>query len=147
MDKLAIVPCTFDEANAFVAANHRHHGKVRGSKYQLAVAVADKVVGVAIIGRPVARHLQDGWTLEVTRLATDGTPHACSKLYAAAWRAAKAMGYKTLVTYTLESESGISLVAAGWKQVGNTKGQSWNRDIRPRVDKTPMQNKIRWEAA
>lgn len=75
-------------------------------------------MGVAIVGRPVSRHLDDGWTLEVNRLCTDGSRNACSALYAAAWRAARAMGYKRLVTYILESENGASLRAAGWKCVG-----------------------------
>lgn len=90
---LDIVPITFAEANEFVKRNHRHHGKVIGHKFSIAVADVEtgKIVGVAIVGRPVSRFLDDGWTLEVNRLCTDGTRNACSMLYAAAWRAARAM--------------------------------------------------------
>ncbi len=112
---LEIVPMTLREANAYVEQNHRHHGPVAGHKYSIGLSDGEKIVGVAIVGRPVSRHLDDGWTLEVNRLCTDGTKNACSMLYAAAWRAARAMGYKRLITYILESENGASLRAAGWK--------------------------------
>ena len=94
---LEIVPMTLKEANAFVEQNHRHHGPVVGHKFSIGLSDGEKIVGVAIVGRPVARHLDDGWTLEVNRLCTDGTRNACSMLYAAAWRAARAMGYKRIV--------------------------------------------------
>lgn len=142
---LQIVPCELSEANAFVAQHHRHHGRVVGHKFSIAVTDGSEVRGVAIVGRPVARRLDDGWTLEVTRLATDGTPHTCSALYAAAWRAARAMGYRKVVTYILDTEPGTSLKAAGWKNVGSTPGRSWNVPSRPRVDKHPLQRKLRWE--
>lgn len=103
---LEITPMTLKEANAYVEQNHRHHGPVVGHKFSIGCSDGEKIVGVAIVGRPVARHLDDGWTLEVNRLCTDGTRNACSMLYAAAWRAARAMGYKRLVTYILESENG-----------------------------------------
>jgi hypothetical protein len=105
------------------------------------------IVGCVIVGKPVARGNDDGYTAEVTRLATDGTKNACSMLYGAAWRAARAMGYRRLMTYTLASEPGTSLVAAGWKAVGEVKGRSWTTPSRPRIDKHPTQDKIRWEAA
>lgn len=91
---LEIVPMTLREANAFVEQNHRHHGTTVGHKFSIGLSDGEKIVGVAIVGRPVSRHLDDGWTLEVNRLCTDGTRNACSMLYAAAWRAARAMGYK-----------------------------------------------------
>lgn len=116
---------TLKEANAYVEQYHRHHKPVVGHKFSIGCSDGEKIVGVAIVGRPVARHLDDGWTLEVNRLCTDGTRNACSMLYAAAWRAARAMGYKRLVTYILESESGVSLKAAGWKCVGQTGGPRW----------------------
>lgn len=144
-DRLEIVPCELDEANAFVAEHHRHHRPVVGHRFSIAAAVGDKVVGVAIVGRPTARRLNDGWTLEVTRLATDGTKNACSALYAAAWRAARAIGYRRVVTFTLDSEPGTSLVGAGWKVVGTTPGRSWSVPSRPRVDKHPLQPRLRWE--
>lgn len=100
---LEICPVSLKEANAFVAENHRHHKPVTGHKFSIACADGEKIVGVAIVGRPVSRHLDDGWTLEVNRLCTDGTRNACSMLYAAAWRAARAMGYHKLITYILDT--------------------------------------------
>ncbi len=142
---LEIVPIDFADANAFVALHHRHHKPMPGAKFNIAVSDGEKIVGVAMVGRPVARMLNDGFTLEVNRVATDGTKNACSILYAAAWRAARAMGYKKLLTYTLAIEPGTSLHAAGWKIVGEVKGRSWSCPSRPRADKHPTQDKIRWE--
>lgn len=146
--KLIIVPCTLDEANAFIKQYHRHHGPVKGHKFSIAVAdEKNNIRGVAIIGRPVSRVLDDGWTLEVRRLATDGCKNAWSALYAAAWRATRAMGYRRLVTYILTTEPGTSLRAAGWRCMGQAGGGSWNRPSRPRVDKHPLQQKLRWEVS
>ena len=142
---LEIVPMTLREANAYVEQHRRHHGPVPGQKYSIGLSDGEKIVGVAIVGRPVSRHLDDGWTLEVNRLCTDGTKNACSMLYAAAWRAARAMGYKRLVTYILESENGASLRAAGWKCVGQAGGLRWTGERRPEVDLYPAQMKIRFE--
>jgi hypothetical protein len=144
---LEIVPCELSEANVFVAQHHRHHGPVVGHKFSLAVSDGTRVRGVAIVGRPSARMLQDGGTLEVTRVATDGAINACSALYAACWRAARAMGYRRLVTYVLAGELGTSVRAAGWKEVGATRAETWNRTNRPRVDRHPLQGKIRFEIA
>lgn len=144
--RLTIVPSNLSEANAFITEHHRHHLPVQGCKFALGVAVDDRVCGVAIVGRPVSRSLDDGLTLEVTRVATDGTRNACSALYGACRRAVFALGYRKLVTYTLASESGVSLKAAGWKLIGEVRGRSWSRPSRPRVDKHPLQNKLRWEA-
>ena len=146
---LMVTPINLDEANAFVEQHHRHHKPVPGAKFCVAVSQEDEVRGVAIVGRPVSRVLDDGWTLEVNRCCTDGTRNACSMLYATAWKAAKAMGYTSLITYTLESEGGSSLRGAGWRCVGKatTKiGQGWNVKSRPRVDTHPLQQKLRWEA-
>ena len=146
--KFDIVPLPLDEANAFIRQHHRHHGRVVGHRFSLGAAdAAGDVRGVAIIGRPVARGLDDGLTLEVTRVATDGCKDASSALYGAARRAAFALGYKKLVTYTLASESGTSLKAAGYRVVGEVRGRSWSCASRPRVDKHPTQAKLRWEAA
>lgn len=144
MSQLEIIPCHLDEANAFVRQVHRHHGEVPGAKFSIGVAVSEKVVGVAIVGRPVARMNQDGFTLEILRVATDGTKNACSALYAACWRAARAMGCRKVITYVLASENGVSVKAAGFKCVGQRGGGSWNRPSRPRVDKHPTQAKILW---
>lgn len=97
---LRITPINLDEANAFVAEHHRHHKPVPGAKFCMAVSDSEKVRGVAIVGRPVARRSDDGWTLEVNRVCTDGVRNGCSILYGAAWRAAKALGYTRLITYT-----------------------------------------------
>lgn len=144
---LDIVPITLTEANAFVMDHHRHHRPVVGHKYSLAVAnTEDSVIhGVAIVGRLVSRYLDDGWTLEVNRLCTDGTRNVCSMLYAASWRAAKAIGYKKLITYILKSENGASLKAAGWKCVGQAGGLRWTGKRKPEVDLYPAQMKIKWE--
>src|SRR5208282_299435 len=95
-EHIEIVPCELSEANEFVRRHHRHHHPVVGHKFALACATNGEVHGVAIVGRPVARMLQDGETLEVVRVATDGFKNACSALYAASWRAARAMGYRRL---------------------------------------------------
>lgn len=142
---LEIVPVDFAEANAFVAQYHRHHKPMPGCKFCIGVSDGEKIVGVAMVGRPVARMLDDGWTLEVNRVATDGTKNSCSILYAAAWRAARAMGWKKLITYILDTEPGTSLSAAGWKCLGQAGGGTWARLSRPRVDKHPTQGKLRWE--
>ncbi len=143
--RLEIVPVSLPEANEFVRLHHRHHRPVTGHKYSIAAADGEKIVGVVIISRPVSRHLDDGWTLEVTRLCTDGSRNACSMLYAAAWRAARAMGYRRLITYILESETGTSLKAAGWKCVGQAGGLRWTGKRRPSVDLYPAQMKMRYE--
>lgn len=143
--KLEIVPIFQDEAFAFISANHRHHRKPVGSLFQVALSDGEKIVGVGVVGRPVSRHLNDGFTMEVTRLCTDGTKNACSMLYSACWRIAKSMGYRRLITYILKSEPGTSLIAAGWKLIGERGGGSWNVPSRPRVDKHPLQKKILFE--
>jgi len=143
---LEVQPLTLAEAHAFVARVHRHHKPATGGKFAIGVNDGERVVGVCVVGRPVARRFDNGWTAEVTRLATDGTRNACSILYAAAWRACRAMGYKRLVTYTLPEEGGASLRAAGWKLLGEAGGGSWSCESRPRVDKHPLQTKLLWEA-
>ena len=142
---LEIVPIRQKEAMYYVDQYHRHHKAPRGSIYQLAVSDGVKIVGVAIIGRPVSRNLDNGLTLEITRLCTDGTKNACSKLYASAWKVAKGLGYKRLVTYILNSENGASLKASSWLEVGRAGGGTWDRKERPRVDQAPTQQKIRFE--
>lgn len=144
-DRLTIVPISFGEARAFVAATHRHRSMVVGHKFSVAVASSGVVVGVIIVGRPIARHLDDGWTLEALRVATASARNACSMLYGAAWRAARALGYRRLITYTLATESGVSLRAAGWRLVGKVSARSWHRVARPHVDRDPLQEKLKWE--
>ena len=145
---MEITPITFEEANAFVAKFHRHHKPMQGCKFCVAVSEEDKVVGVAIVGRPVARLLDNGWTLEVNRCCTDGTKNACSMLYSSAWKAAKALGYKRLITYTLPEEGGASLRASNWKCIGLKGGGNWNVKSRPRIDTDELLRgqKLLWEA-
>lgn len=146
---LTITPINLDEANAFVFVHHRHHKGVPGAKFSVAVSDDAGVVrGVAIVGRPVARHTDDGWTLEVNRCCTDGVRNGCSILYGAAWRAAKALGYKRLITFTLPEEGGSSLRASGWRCLGLQGGGNWNSPSRPRIDTAEILRgqKLLWEA-
>lgn len=143
---LRVVPTTLRKANAFVADKHRHHPPVTGCRFCVAVADMDMVRGVLIAGRPVARMIDDGFTLEITRCCTDGTRNACSMLYAAARAAGRALGYTRIVTYTLPEEGGVSLRAAGFELMGEAGGGSWCRKGRPRADLAPTQRKFRWEA-
>lgn len=147
MSRLTLVPITRREADAFVEAHHRHHDPPRGFKFAIGAEQAGKVVGVVIVGRPVARMLRaDPFCAEVTRLCVvKDVKNGCSFLYAAAWRCARAMGYRRLVTYTLPEEGGASLRAAGWRLIGEAGGGTWDRKDRPRVDTHPTQTKLRWE--
>jgi len=144
-DRARLVPVTLREARAWVDQTHRHHRAPQGGLFAIGLAVGDSIAGVVIVGKPVARALDDDYTAEVTRLATDGTRNACSQLYGAAWRAARAMGYRRLVTYTLATEPGTSLRAAGWREVGRVSARSWDTPSRPRVDKHELQERIRWQ--
>lgn len=123
---LKIVPLTLAEANKLVRQLHRHHKPVVGHRFSIGVECDDKLVGAAIVGRPVAR-LTAPTVAEVTRCVTDGTPNACSFLYSAAARVAREMGFDSIQTFTLESESGVSLRAAGWERVGTSPGGQWKQ--------------------
>ena len=149
------VPLTLTEANQFIEKYHRHHHKVPRDKFRVGCEVGGKLVGVATVGQPLARLLCDGYTLEVTRLCTDGTKGVCSFLYSRCARIAKEMGYKKIITYILESEDGTSLKASGWHcEVEKCGGGSWNVPSRPRevvvttlfgeVQKYPIGKKQRW---
>ena len=134
---LHAVPVSFQDACGFVVMWHRHHQPPVGHKFSIGVADEEGVLrGVAIIGRPVARMLDDGLTLEVVRSATDGTPNANSFLYGTAWRAAKGLGFGRLITYTQHDESGASLRAAGWRVIAERPARSgWSVPSRPREDR------------
>lgn len=134
---LRLVPIDLATAQGFIADHHRHHRPPVGHKFSIGVADdEDVLVGVAVVGRPVARHYDDGLTLEVNRTATDGTANANSMLYGAAWRAAQALGYRRLVTYTQAGESGASLRAAGWRVIGERPPRrGWMTPSRPREDR------------
>ena len=142
---LTLVPISLADANAFVARHHRHHKPVTGHKFSIGCMENGALVGVAIVGRPVSRYLDNGMTLEVNRLCTTGSKNACSFLYAAAARAAKAMGYRKIITYTLDTEPGTSLRAAGWVCAGIAGGKRWTGQRRPAVDLYPPQMKLRYE--
>jgi hypothetical protein len=144
---MTLQPVTIAEAKAFVTQHHRHHDAPTGAIFALGLSDGERVIGVAMVGRPVARMLDDGWTAEVIRVAVlDGCKNACSKLYGAAKRAAQAMGYRRVLTYTLASEPGSSLKAAGWTPKGLRGGGSWSCPSRPRVDTAPLEQKQLWEA-
>ena len=143
---LSFAPCSLEEAQAFCEQHHRHARPPVGHKFSISAVRENRVVGVVTVGRPVARMLDDGWTLEVTRCTTDGTRNACSLLYRAAWRAVRAMGYRRLVTYTREGETGGSLKASGFEPTTLGKvGGSWDTVSRPRVNTNPRQATLRWE--
>ena len=152
---LNVKPISLKEANAFIIQNHRHHDKVQGHKFSEGVFRGERLVGVACVGRPVSRHLDDGQTLEVTRLCTDGTYNACSILYSRCARICKDMGYKKIITYILDSENGTSLKASGWHcEDEECGGGSWSSISRPREvvvtnlfgerEKYPINKKQRW---
>ena len=143
MAEVELRPVTKAEADGFIRAHHRHHGVPVGALWwQGAHNAAGDLVGVVVIGRPVARALDDGLTVEVTRLCTDGTPNACSLLYAATKRVAEAKGYRRGLTYVLASEDGASLRAVGWRMLWRVKGRSWDCPSRPRTDKHPTDDKV-----
>lgn len=143
-----LCPITLKEARRFVDLHHRHHKAPQGGLFAIGLSENDKIVGVAIVGRPVARMLDTGFIAEVTRLCVlDEHPNACSMLYSACWRAARAMGYQRLITYILKSETGKSLEASGFRLVGECGGGTWNRPNsgRPRVDTHPIEQKKLFE--
>ncbi|PZE89981.1 XF1762 family protein [Curtobacterium sp. MCBD17_008] len=135
MSGLELVPVSFADARRFIAEHHRHHEPPKGHKFSIGVALERELVGVIVVGRPIARVIDaEGDTLEVTRSATDGTPNANSKLYAAAWRATSAMGYRRLITYTQEGETGASLRAAGFRVIAERPPRGgWDMPSRRRT--------------
>jgi hypothetical protein len=145
---LRLVPISLAQANEHVAAWHRHNRPVPGAKFCVGVADDDDVLrGVAIVGRPVARHFDDGMTLEVNRVANDGARNANSMLYGACRRATFALGYRRLITYTLSSESGSSMRASGWKCIAERPARpGWSMPSRPR-NNTRYESEVRqlWE--
>jgi len=142
---LELVRVKFDEAAKFVREHHRHHTPPVGHLFSIGAEFDGRLVGVAIVGRPVARHRDDGSTAEVTRLCTDGTRNAASFLLGRACKAAFALGFRRIGTYTLGSESGASLRGAGWRLIGERGGGSWSVPSRPRIDKHPTEPKLLWE--
>jgi hypothetical protein len=131
---MEVVRITLAEANEYVKRIHRHHRELPGHRFSIAAEKAGEIVGVAICGRPAAKVYDQEQILEVRRLATDGEPNSCSFLYGACYRAAKAMGFERIQTYTLDEESGVSLRAAGWSKVGVTIGGQWVHKGGSKVD-------------
>jgi hypothetical protein len=149
---MTLTAISLKQANDFVAHHHRHHRPVVGWKFGVGASVGETLVGVAICGRPVSRHLDNGSIIEVLRLCSDGTPNVCSFLYSACARAAKSLGYRKIITYILDAEPGTSLRAAGWSlELQSAGGGNWNCESRPRdlplFDggvKYPICKKQRW---
>lgn len=141
---MRIAPITFKEASAYINQHHRHHKATIGCKFCISVVGDDgQLHGVAVCGRPVSRHLDDGVTLEINRVCTDGARNACSMLYSACCRIAKAMGYKKVITYILESENGASLKASNFVCEGGAGGTHWTGS-RNRGQDIPAEMKTRW---
>lgn len=128
---LEIRPITFKTTSEYIEKYHRHNGKTVGCKFVIGCFDGDKMVGVAVCGRPISRHYDDGRTLEINRVCTDGTLNACSKLYGASCRIAKDMGYKKVITYTLVTEDGASLKASNFKCEGKAGGIEWTGERNP----------------
>lgn len=152
---LEIRPISLRDANIYVDQHHRHNSIATGNKFSLACYDGERLCGVAICGRPLSRMLDDGMTLEILRNCTDGTRNACSKLYGACVKTAKAMGYKKVITYTLQTENGASLKASNFSvDCTDAGGSSWNKPCRPREvvlvtlfgeeRKYTEENKVRW---
>jgi hypothetical protein len=144
---MTLIHLELAEANEFVDRLHRHHKPVRGHRFSLGASRGTELVGVAIVGRPVSRGCDPKQIVEVTRLCTDGSKNVCSFLYSAAARAARSLGYSKIQTYILESETGISLIAAGWEFEGTTRGGDWNgskANSGTRRTDQPMCPKQRW---
>ena len=144
MKMLEIRPCSYRYAKDFVKEYHRHNKPPVGHKFSIACFDGDKLCGVAMVGRPVSRHLDDGLKLEINRCCTDGTRNACTKLYGASCRAAQALGYKRIYTYTRESEPGTSLKASNWICEGKAGGTHWTgkRYEQQKIEVDEL--KIRW---
>lgn len=141
---LEIRPCHLKAAKEYVKEHHRHNIPPVGGKFAVACYDGDRLCGVAICGRPTARRSDNGKTLEIYRICTDGTYNACSKLYGACCRIAKDMGYKRIITYTLESENGASLRASGFTLEGKAGGLAWTGERRRNYYISPEEMKNRW---
>lgn len=140
---MKIIPITLKTASDYINRFHRHHKATVGCKFAVAVTIDDKICGIAVCGRPVSRHLDNGYNLEILRVCTDGTPNACSMLYGACCRIAKQMGYTDVYTYTLASENGASLKASNFECEGMAGGTHWTGK-RDRGQDIPNEMKIRW---
>lgn len=134
-------------ANEFVLQYHRHNKPVIRDKFRIGLTCGDKLIGIGQAGRPVARMLDDGKTIEIVRVCVlDGYKNACSMIYGRLVKIAKLMGYEKVITYTLTTETGSSLKALGAKQISFVKGKQWSCPGRPRdTQDIYLERKIRWE--
>lgn len=143
---MKIVPLTLSEVNTFIEQNHRHHKRVQGHRFSLGLIDDSGLIGVCVVGRPVARNTDWKTVAEVTRLCTDGSKNACSKLYATSAAIARLMGFQAIQTFILETESGVSLKASGWSLVGESPGGQWKHtDGKPRRTDQPICRKLKYE--
>ena len=140
MRKLTAIPVSLKEAQAYINKYHRHHKASVGDKFRVACSIDGEIVGIAQCGNPVARYLCDGETLEITRLCTNGEKDVCSFLYSRCARIAKELGYKRIITYILETETGVSLKASGFKlDQNNVGGATWENNTRARERRKEQQ--------
>lgn len=141
---MQIRPITFKQASEFINEHHRHHNATIGCKFCIGLYSNDSLIGCAVCGRPVSRHYDDGLTCEINRLCVLGDyKNACSMLYGACCRIAKNMGYKKIITYTLQSENGVSLRASNFICEGQSGGTHWTGK-RDKGQKIPHEMKNRW---
>jgi len=146
---MKIIPLRMSQANEFISKYHRHNKPVDHRAHRFSIGLVDdsgKLIGVAIAGQPIAQKNDDGFTLEVLRVCVlDGYPNANSMLYGRVKRIGMLMGYRRIITYTLESESGASLRAIGAKPT-RIRTYTWSRPARPRDDQeVTYLPKLRWE--
>jgi hypothetical protein len=148
MSNLRIAPSSITDARKFVGQHHRHNLPPQGGLFACRLEEDGETRGVAIIGRPVARKLDNGYTAEITRCCTDGVSNGCSMLYGAAVRACRALGFHSVITYTLQSETGASLKASNWKLEEEVAGQAfWKNRYQSDLfgnERRPPEPKIRW---
>lgn len=137
-------PLTRDQANAYIVENHRHHGRVSGHRFIVGAEEDGKLVGVAVAGRPRARLIDQYRHVEVSRLCSAGAPNVCSFLYSRAARIARELGFSSIFTAILQSETGTSLLASGWVHAYTTRGGSQDRPSRRREDRSPIEPKQIW---
>lgn len=143
--KLLVRPITRRNAQEFIRAQHRHSDPPIGDMFRTSIVYHGALVAVGIVGRPVARGLDDRDTVEILRVCTLGTRNACSLLYGRLCRAAEALGFQRAITYTRIDEDGASLRAAGFRQAATVKGREWTTPSRPRRAGRDIVDRVRWE--
>ncbi len=142
---MKVVPLTLRQANEFIEQHHRHHKKAQGHRFSVGVQGDNgQLLGVAVVGRPVARKTDQYNVCEVVRLCTTGCKNVCSMLYASAARAAEAMGFSRIQTFILDTEPGTSLKATSWVKGDQTPGKSWSVPSRQRIDKCVLGKRVKW---